>query len=136
MSCVVALAILATTAFDVATFGQFEFHGITHRVECPEVCVGEAASCETSAENADDFGDTILVLQAWHELETAEGPLRVPPVGGFTEFEIVPGTNAAYFPGLGWLVATPTALSPTSRPADMIWKRAVDTPGNAKRRLA
>ena len=79
----VALGVMALTGGgDQAQAQVAQFHGITILKGCDRASkVGDTTSCFIRAQYADDYGDTIVLHEAWDEVASGTGTVRVPATG-------------------------------------------------------
>src|SRR4030042_6768659 len=67
---------------DEAKAQPIQFHGITIQKVCSSPSkVGDITECQIRITNADDFGDTIEVHEAWDVQDAGDDAVRIPAVG-------------------------------------------------------
>jgi len=77
------------------------FHGITILKRCDSPSkADDTTSCQTRASYADDFGDTITVHEAWDEVTSAAGIVRIPAVGNLPILSVSGNVTCAPGPAL------------------------------------
>jgi hypothetical protein len=87
----VGLALVAALVFGVMALNDGDdqaqaqvplLHGITILKRCDSPSkVGDTTSCFIRATHADDYGDTITLHEAWDEVASGAGTVRVPAAG-------------------------------------------------------
>lgn len=64
-------------------------HGIGATKGCAARCVGETTDCTATATFLDQFEDAIVIKDAWDEVSTGEGLLRVPASGNLPIIQVI-----------------------------------------------
>jgi len=108
MVAVAVLGVLTLNSGDEAKAQPIQFHGITIQKVCEGPSkVGDTTECLIRIANADDFGDTIEVHEAWDVQDAGDDAVRVPAVGDLPIASVDGNALCAPGPALPCLIGAP-----------------------------
>ncbi len=82
------LATIAAIASSSPAMAQLE-HGFGATKVCNPRCEGEAMDCTMTGRHLDDFDDVTVLSEAWDEVSTGLGLVRIPAVGNLPIISVV-----------------------------------------------